>query len=98
LIEQAAIYKRNPDFIFRRIVKEILLVPIHQNTADMECIYTMNDVGAFIWEQLNVPVSFDELEAAMLAEFEADPQVLHEDLSSFLNQMIELGALTGANN
>jgi len=36
-------YERNESFIYRSIVNEAVLVPIHQDVADMECIYTLND-------------------------------------------------------
>ncbi len=51
MTQQEARYERNPDFIFRKIVDEMVLVPIHQDVADMDCIYTLNSVGASIWEQ-----------------------------------------------
>lgn len=86
-------YARNSDFIYRRIVDESVLVPLHNNVADMDCIYTLNGMGAFLWEQLASPATRAELEAAVMAEYEADPLVLMKDLENFLAEMVSIGAL-----
>jgi len=86
-------YARNPDFIYRRIVDESVLVPIHNNVADMDCIYTLNGMGAFLWEHLATPATRVELEAAVMGEYDADPDVLVKDLENFLAEMVSIGAL-----
>jgi hypothetical protein len=89
-------YERNPDFIFRRIVDELVLVPIRQNVADMDSIYAMNAVGAFVWERLSTPATRAELEAAVLDEYAAEPDVVAEDLRRFLDEMAVIGAVREA--
>ncbi len=86
-------YERNPDFIYRRIVDESVLVPLHNNVADMNCIYTLNGLGAFLWELLAGPATRAELQTAVLAEYDADPAVLVGDLDGFLAEMVSIGAL-----
>lgn len=86
-------YARNPDFIYRKIVDESVLVPFHNNVADMDCIYTLNSLGAFIWEQLADPATRTQLEQAVLAEYDADPAVVVADLDRFLAEMVSIGAM-----
>ncbi len=86
-------YQRNEDFIFRKIVEEIILVPIKQNVAEMEAVFTLNEVGAFLWEQLGQPRSLSELHNAVLNEFEADPAIVLEDIEAFLNEAEAFGAV-----
>jgi len=86
-------YARNPDFIYRKIVDESVLVPFHNNVADMDCIYTLNSLGAFIWEQLTEPATRVQLEQAVLAEYDVDPAVVVSDLDRFLAEMISIGAM-----
>lgn len=86
-------YTRNPDFIYRKIVDESVLVPFHNNVADMDCIYTLNSLGAFIWEQLTEPATRVQLEQAVLAEYDVDPAVVVSDLDRFLAEMISIGAM-----
>jgi len=93
LIEKDARFSRNPDYIFREVVDEYILVPIHQNVADMECIYTLNPVGAFIWGELEIPSSAVELQSAMIDAYDADPEVIESDLVGFLEEMVSNGAI-----
>ena len=86
-------YKRNPDYIFRRIVDEMVLVPIRQDVADMDCVYTMNPVGALIWEELDGGATSAELQAAVVDQFAADPKVVAADLIEFLTQLEAAGAV-----
>ena len=89
-------YWRNPSFIYRRIVDELILVPIHQDVADMDCIYTMNPVGAFIWEQLEQPLTRAELHTALMDSYEADAATVAGDLERFLSEMTAIGAVREA--
>ena len=92
MVEEAR-YARNPDFIYRKIVDESVLVPFHNNVADMDCIYTLNGMGAFIWEQLAEPATRAQLEQAALAEYDADPALVVADLDRFLAEMVSIGAM-----
>jgi len=86
-------YQRNPNFIFRKIVDESILVPLHKNVVDMECIYTLNSVGVFIWEQLEQPITKDDLQVALLKNYDAEPDVLSADLEHFIGDLTSIGAL-----
>ena len=86
-------YLRNPDFIFRKIVEEMVLVPIHQDVADMDCIYTLNEVGAFIWDHLDQPASQALLQDLLMKEYDADLEVLTKDIEHFLLEMTSIGAV-----
>ena len=76
-------YSRNPDFIFRKVVNEMILVPIHQDVNEMDSIYSLNDVGAFIWEILSEPKSMMELKIALQEEYVASPERITKDLNNF---------------
>lgn len=90
---QDARYERNPEFIFRKIVDEMVLVPIHQDVVDMDCIYTLNEVGASVWGRLDRPATRVELQSGLLEEYDADPETLAADLERFLAEMAAFGAV-----
>jgi len=66
-------YIRNPNFIFRKIVDETILVPIRQNVAELNCIYSLNEVGSFLWQKLAEPQDLSTLQSAVVSEFAASP-------------------------
>ena len=86
-------YTRNPNFIFRKIAEETILVTIHQDVADLQYIYTLNDVGAFLWECLAENQTPQKLEGALLATYEATPEQVAEDVHHFLQNLSAFGAV-----
>lgn len=84
---------RNPDFIFRMILDEAILVPIRKDIADLNAIFTLNEVGAYVWQQLNQPQTFGEIQTKMLTEYDAEPEIIKQDLQSYLEDMLEINAL-----
>lgn len=87
---------RNPDFIFRRIIDETILVPVRRNLAEMDCIYTLNELGALLWEHLGAPVSKSEMRQLILAEFDTTEEAAAADLDLFLDELQKIGALLKA--
>lgn len=88
-----AYIKRSENFIFRKVVNEMILVPIKQDVANMEHIFTLNEVGAFIWDQLSQPCSEEMLRSAILEAFDVDPATVLQDLHSFLQALDEISAV-----
>ena len=86
-------YQRNPDYIFRKIVDELVLVPVKANAADLDAIYTMNALGAFVWEHLGEATTQANLVAAITAEYEVAPDIAAADLDRFLAEMAAAGAV-----
>jgi len=93
LAQEEARYERNPDFIFRKIVDELVLVPIRQDVADMDCIYTLNPLGAFIWDKLDRPTTLADVQAAIVEEYAVEPEVAAADLLEFIRQLELAGAV-----
>ncbi len=53
--------------------------------------YGLNPVAAFIWHRLTGPVTVGELEAAVLLEFDVDPETCRRDLRQLLSNLITAG-------
>ena len=52
--------------VTRKTGNEYVLVPITNNIADMNSVYTLNDTGAFIWEQINGKRNIEEILSALI--------------------------------
>lgn len=85
-------YIRNPNYIFRKIVNETILVPVRQNVAEVNCIYSLNEVGSFLWQLLAEPQDLLALQSAVLSEFDGDPEQISGDIRQFLANLIDFGA------
>lgn len=86
-------YRRNENFVFRRIEDETILVPIKDNVGDMGSIYNLNEMGAFIWEQLDGQGKLEAVRDKILEEYEVSARDAEADLSEFMIDLIEIEAV-----
>ena len=86
-------YKRNEDFVYRKIQDETVLVPIRDSTGDMDAIYNLNEVGAFIWDNLDGGNSLEDVKRGILDEFDVAPEQAEEDLLGFIKELVSINAL-----
>lgn len=86
-------YRKNEDIVFRKINDETILVPIKDNVGDMGAIYSLNEVGAFVWEHLDGANRLLDIEDMVSEEFEVSPQKAEGDLCEFVSQLKEIDAI-----
>lgn len=86
-------YKKNENFVFRKINNETILVPIRDNVGDMGFIYNLNEVGAFIWEQLDGKKRLLDIKNMLLETFDVCPKNAEEGLRGFVGQLKEIHAI-----
>lgn len=53
--------------------------------------YSLNEVGAFVWNEMSVPVSFEHLCSRVEREFNAAPGQVRDDLANLVAQMDAVG-------
>lgn len=93
MIELSQHYQRNESFVFRRIEDETILVPIKDNVGDMGSIYKLNEMGAFVWEQLDGKRNLEALKDKIIDEYDVAPRQAEADLSAFVTQLKEIEAV-----
>jgi hypothetical protein len=89
-------YARDPDFIARRVVDEVILVPIRKSLGDLESIFTLNEVAARIWELLDGTRRLADVHDVLTREFDGDAQAMADDLDEFVGQLESIGAVRAA--
>lgn len=82
-----SILTHSPSIVTRKTGNEYVLVPITNNIADMHSVYTLNETGAFIWEQINGKRSVEEIIAALTSEYDIDNKSAEADVFSFIDNM-----------
>ena len=86
-------YKRNENFVYRKIEDETILVPIKDNVGDMGSIYSLNEVAAFMWEHIDGETTLGDIRKMILKEFEISSEKAEEDLFEFVGQLKEIEAI-----
>jgi len=82
-----SILSHSPSVVTRKTGNEYVLVPITNNIADMNSVYTLNETGAFIWEQIDGKRSIEEIIIALTAEYNIDAKNAESDVFSFIDNM-----------
>jgi len=81
-------FKRNQDIVFRKIASEVILVPIRQKIADLQNIFSLNEVGAYIWELLDGENTFSQIKEKLSNEYNISNQIAERDLNDFLQDLV----------
>ena len=84
-------FDKSPNIVSRKIADEYILVPIRQNVGDLENIYTLNEVGAFIWELIDGKRQLKEIKERIVEEFEVSEEEAENDLIDFIQQLKAIG-------
>ena len=87
------IVQKDPSIVSRRIADEVILVPIRRKVEEVECLYTLNAVGARIWELLDGRRPLKVVRDALVAEFEVSEKEAEEDLLTLFDQLKQIGAI-----
>ncbi len=85
------IFKQAENIVSREIAGETILVPIRGKLADMQNIFTLNKVGAYIWEKLDGTRSLAEIIALLLSHFEVTQEQAEQDLLEFIDHVTSTG-------
>ncbi len=81
------------NFIYRSIAGESLLIPAFDQGVSMEELYSLNEVGSFIWKAMERPVTVGEITQLVANEFDQDTETVFSDVQEFLSSMEEIGAI-----
>lgn len=83
----AGLWLRHPDVIARKVAGEFVLVPLRQAHVDMQAMYTLNPVGAFLWNELKIGQTEPALVTSLLTHYVVSFEQAQTDVSDFLTQL-----------
>ena len=74
-------------FILRNVAGNNVVVPIGQATIDFNGMISLNDTGAFIFEQMLNEITRDELVQAVINEDGIDGELAQKDVDAFIEKI-----------
>jgi hypothetical protein len=92
----ARTYVKSGEFVTRAVAGETIVVPITAGVGDLDSIYTLNEVGATIWELIDGTTTVDEIVAAVTRGFEVEDQKARADVLEFVTSLAEVGLIRPA--
>lgn len=73
--------KKNPDVAWRTVEGQAILV--HNREGEIQ---VLNEVGTYVWEHFEDGI--EKMIRDIAEKYETDPQVIREDVESFVNELI----------
>jgi hypothetical protein len=93
MIEVKKKYQKSSSMVGRKVGNELILVPISQNIASMEYIYTLNEVAGRIWELLDDSITIAEIVSNLTKEYAVEVKQAEADVVEFISNMKEIQAV-----
>ena len=87
------VYARSERMVGRRIADEYVLVPIVGRGAEIDGLYNLSRIGAFIWERLDGAANGDAIVTSLRDRFEVERARAEQDYSEFVEQLLSIGAV-----
>ena len=84
------LFKLKSRFVARKVGNEVVVVPLVNNVAQMERLYTLNETAGFLWENLNETATVESLKTALLENFDVEDSVAEQDIQNFLENLKKL--------
>ena len=87
MVDLKSILCQSGSIVTRKTGNEYVLVPITNNIADMNSVYTLNETGAFLWEQIDGKRTVEEIINVLISEYDIDKQNAESDVLDFIDNM-----------
>ena len=66
--------KAKEGFVLRSVVGEYILMPVDDTILQFDGAVLLNEVSAFVWNQIQTPISKADLLKSILDEFEVEEE------------------------
>lgn len=76
--------KTKQGFMLRNVGGRHVVVAVGKASEEFNGLITLNDSGAFLWEELSKGISYDELLKKMLATYDVTEMTARSGLDRFL--------------
>ena len=87
------VYRVSERIASRKIVDEVILVPLRDKVAEMESLYSLNEVGARVYELIDGKHAVRDIVAAIVEEFEVDSRQAESDVTQFVEQLLSINGI-----
>jgi coenzyme PQQ biosynthesis protein PqqD len=81
------ILSHSSSIVAKKTGSEYVLVPLANNIADMNRVYTLNESGAFIWDLIDGKRTIAEIIEAMESEYDTTREKAEQDVLEFIRNL-----------
>ena len=88
------VIKRNENIVARKKYGSFFLIDISDNYSGDKCaLYELNEIGMFIWENINGSRNIVDIVTLLKAAIidDIDYQILYDDVSEYIDTLVDKG-------
>lgn len=85
--------KKNECILARKVHECYFLINIKDNYSDEKCkLYEINEVGYFLWNELDKSKDIDKLVNSLAKEIveDVDIRIITEDIKDFIDRLVKM--------
>ena len=82
-------FVRNQGVVARKIQGELIIVPIRRGVGDLNSLYTLNAVGAVLWDFMKESHTIGDMVARVCDEFDVTASQAQRDIEAFLDSLVQ---------
>ncbi|WP_430816289.1 PqqD family protein [Carboxylicivirga sp. RSCT41] len=90
---RSKLYIKQTGFVEKTVGNEMVVVPLVGTVAQMEKVFSLNEIGSFIYNNLGSKKSTGEITELILNEFEIDRETAQKDVEQFLEKAVANGVI-----
>jgi hypothetical protein len=87
------VFQQNDKIVSREIAGELFLVPVSGNLANMQRMFSLTSVAAYIWQQMDGQLSLGEIRDALIEQYDIDKNRADEDILEFTAGLLDAGLI-----
>jgi len=82
------VIKKKKDIVSREIAGETILVPLRGNLTDLQRIWSLNPVAAYIYKNLDGQKSLEDIRNEILSIFDVQKEDADSDIQEFISELL----------
>ena len=86
-MDLSAVPVKSRPVVTRKTGSEYVLVPVINNIANMDSVYTLNETGAFIWDEIDGKKTITDIIHKLSEEYDVDENMAKDDVLDFIEKM-----------
>ena len=87
-------FAKKSDLVTRSITGETIIVPVHGHVGDLDSIYTLNEVGTFVWGLLDGETPVSQIIDTISTEYEVTRTETEADIIELIGTMEAAGLIS----
>lgn len=89
------VYKKNSDFVTRKIDDDLILMPIYKTASSTNELFTLNETAAALWGLVDGKTSLGSIIDKLCTTYKGNREKIEKDLGELIKDMKEIKAIIG---